>query len=168
MGPVPKCDFAPKFSKLKPMQLWKPITLCENLQLRWGLKQSCSPRQYISNNMWHNTYMQLNQNDYQLLVVGSQIGNLTPNPSFGHNLCLKIWESIKISNSQNGSSLGSVKVHSLTLSHTPRSMKCDSRTSLMAHTFASPCFGREPKARVATMVTTKHFSIHLIKNARSC
>jgi hypothetical protein len=29
-------------------------------------------------------------------------------------------------------------------------MKCDSRTSLLAHTFASPCFGLEPKAKVAT------------------
>ncbi len=31
------------------------------------------------------------------------------------------------SNSQSGSSFGSVKVYSLTLSYTPRSMKCDSR-----------------------------------------
>jgi len=29
-------------------------------------------------------------------------------------------------NSQIGSSFGSVEVHSLTLSHTPKSMKCDS------------------------------------------
>jgi hypothetical protein len=28
-------------------------------------------------------------------------------------------------------------------------MKCDSQVSLLAHTFASPCFGCEPKARVA-------------------
>jgi len=37
-------------------------------------------------------------------------------------------------------------------SHTPtkpESMRCDSRASLLARTFASPCFGREPKARVA-------------------
>jgi hypothetical protein len=33
--------------------------------------------------------MQLNQGDSWLLVVGSQIGNLTLGPSFGHNLCLK-------------------------------------------------------------------------------
>jgi hypothetical protein len=28
-------------------------------------------------------------------------------------------------------------------------MKCDSRVSLLARTFASPCFGHEPKAKVA-------------------
>jgi hypothetical protein len=32
----------PKFPKLGLPQLWGLITLCENLQLRWGLKQSCS------------------------------------------------------------------------------------------------------------------------------
>jgi hypothetical protein len=32
----------------------------------------------------------------------------------------------------------SVGVHSLTLSHTPRSMKCDSQASLLACTFPSP------------------------------
>jgi len=41
-------------------------------------------------------------------------------------------------------------VHSLTLSYTPGSMKCGSRPSLLARTFASPCLGHEPKARVAT------------------
>jgi hypothetical protein len=29
-------------------------------------------------------------------------------------------------------------------------MKCDSRASLLARTFASPSFGHEPKAKVAT------------------
>jgi hypothetical protein len=33
--------------------------------------------------------MQVNQGDSQLLVVDSQIDNLTPGPSFGHNLCFK-------------------------------------------------------------------------------
>jgi hypothetical protein len=31
-------------------------------------------------------------------------------------------------------------------------MKCDSRASFLAHTFASPCFGHEPKVKVATKV----------------
>jgi hypothetical protein len=48
-------------------------------------------------------------------------------------------------------SLGSVQVHSFTLSHTPGSMKCDSRASLLARTFASPYLGCEPKAKVATI-----------------
>jgi hypothetical protein len=30
-------------------------------------------------------------------------------------------------------------------------MKYDSRVSFLAHTYASLCFGREPKARVATL-----------------
>jgi hypothetical protein len=46
-----------------------------------------------------------------------------------------------------------MRVHSFTLSYTPRSMRCDSRAFLLAFTFASPCIGREPKARVVT--TTK-------------
>jgi hypothetical protein len=68
---------------------------------------------------------------------------------------LKIWESIRTPNSQSGSSLGSVEVHSFTLSHTPESMKCDFQASFLAHTFASLCFGREPKARVATHILGK-------------
>ncbi len=57
---------------------------------------------------------------------------------------LKIWEFTE-------SSLESVRVHSFTLSCTPESIKCDSRASLLARTFASPCFSREPKARVVTI-----------------
>jgi hypothetical protein len=33
--------------------------------------------------------MQEDQGDSQLLVVKDQIANLTPSPSFGHNLCSK-------------------------------------------------------------------------------
>jgi hypothetical protein len=39
--------------------------------------------------MWHATYMQGSQVDSRLLVVESQTANLTPNLSFGHNLCFK-------------------------------------------------------------------------------
>jgi len=39
--------------------------------------------------MWHVTSTQGNWGDSWFLVVESQIGNLTPNPSFGHNLCFK-------------------------------------------------------------------------------
>jgi hypothetical protein len=45
-----------------------------------------------------------------------------------------------------------VGLHSLTLSNIPRSMRCDSQTSLLARAFASPCLGREPKAKVATKI----------------
>ncbi len=54
------------------------------------------------------------------------------------------------SNFQNGNSFGSVRVHSLTFFCTPRNMRCDPWVSLLAHNLANPCFGREPKVRVAT------------------
>jgi hypothetical protein len=68
------------------------------------------------------------------------------------NRSLNIWES----NSQNGNSLGNVRVHSLTLSYTPGSMRYDSRASFLARILAGPCLGRKPKARVAT---TRHVHI---------
>jgi hypothetical protein len=39
--------------------------------------------------MLHATYMQGNQSDFQLLVVKNQIGNLTLDFFFGHNLCFR-------------------------------------------------------------------------------
>jgi hypothetical protein len=69
-----------------------------------------------------------------------------------YNRPLKIWESIMTPTSKMGSSLGSVKVDSLTLFGTPRNMSCDSRASLLARNLASLYFGREPKARVAIML----------------
>jgi hypothetical protein len=67
--------------------LWRPITLCVNLQLRWGLKQSCSTCQAFFNGKSHATWTQGNQGDFGLLMVGNQIANLTSDPYFGHNLC---------------------------------------------------------------------------------
>jgi hypothetical protein len=63
------------------------------------------------------------------------------------------------SNSQNGSSLESVKVHSFTFSYIPKSMKCDSQAYFLARTLASPYLSREPKARVATITFIVWFSI---------
>jgi len=68
-----------------------------------------------------------------------------------YNHSLKIQKSIGIPTPQSGSSLGSVRVHSLTLSCTPRSIRCASRASLLSRTFAIPSFGHEPKARVTTI-----------------
>jgi hypothetical protein len=39
--------------------------------------------------MSHVTFMQGNWGDSWLLMVGSQVGNLTLGPFFGHNLCFK-------------------------------------------------------------------------------
>jgi hypothetical protein len=44
-----------KFPKLGLLWLWRPTTLCVNLQLKWGLKQSYSPFWEIFNNMSHTT-----------------------------------------------------------------------------------------------------------------
>jgi hypothetical protein len=55
----------------------------------WGLKQSYNPHWNIFNNMWHITYTHIFQGNSWFLVVWSQIGSLTLNPSFGHNLCFK-------------------------------------------------------------------------------
>jgi hypothetical protein len=178
--------------KLRLFWFWRPIIMCVDLWLRWGLKQSCSPSQDLFNDMWHATHKQGNQGDSQLLVVGNQIGNLTLGSSFGHNLyfkcrngsCEPIFyiyvtktfqkyneffspmnfdplqspsENLRIhrdSNSWSGSSLGSVGVHSLTFSYILESMKCDSRASLLAHTFANLCLGCEPKVRVVTKHST--------------
>ncbi len=66
-----------------------PITLCANLRLGWGLKQSYSCHRELSNDMSHATYTQGNWVDSWLLVIGSQIANLTFDFSFGHNLCFR-------------------------------------------------------------------------------
>jgi hypothetical protein len=79
----------PKISKIGTLRLWNPITFYADLWLGWGLKQSCNPCWKLFNDIGHTTFMQVNQGDYWLLVVKSQIGTLTPGPSFGHNLCFK-------------------------------------------------------------------------------
>jgi hypothetical protein len=37
-------------------------------------------------------------------------------------------------------------------------MKYDSRASLLVRTLANPCFGREPKVRVATIIVKKNLT----------
>jgi hypothetical protein len=143
----------PKLHQSGLLQLWRRITSCADLRLQCSLKQSYSPHRELSNGMSHVACTQQNRVDSWLLMVESQIANLTPGLSFAHNLCfrcpneqyepildiytsiafqwykellemksfnpcncaLKIQESFRDSNSQHGSSLGSVRVHSLTL-----------------------------------------------------
>jgi hypothetical protein len=78
-----------KFPKLGLPWLWGPITLCVDLRLKWGPKQSCNPRWDLFNNMSHATYTQGNWLDSRLLGVEIETANLTPNLSFSHNLCFK-------------------------------------------------------------------------------
>ncbi len=127
-------------------------------------------------------------------MVRSQIDNLTPDLSFGHNLCFNypngwykpildltfqnishdirnstiqwvltyeivLWtfrssSRVQLPKWELTSECGSSFPHTLPHSHTPGSMKCDSQASLLARTFASPCLSREPKVRVATIVTS--------------
>jgi hypothetical protein len=88
----------PKLPKLGLLWLWGPITSRADLRLRWGLKQSCSPCQEVSNSISHVIFTQGNQVDSWLLMVRNQIANLTLDPSFGHNLCFRCpngsWELI--------------------------------------------------------------------------
>jgi len=60
-------------------------------------------------------------------------------------LTITLW---KFRSLDNGSSLGTMEVHTLAFSYTPRNMKCESRASLLTHTFASPCLGCEPLIEV--------------------
>ncbi len=79
----------PKFPKLGPPTLWKAIFSYAELWLRWGLNQSCSPHWELSKNMWLATYKHIFKGNSWLLMVGSQIGILTPDLFWGQNLCFK-------------------------------------------------------------------------------
>jgi len=51
--------------------------------------RSCSSRQELSNGMSHVVCKQVNRVDSRVSLVRSQTNNLTPGPSFGHNLCFR-------------------------------------------------------------------------------
>jgi hypothetical protein len=76
----------PKLSQVGVPGLWELITPNCRVRSRRGLNQSCiSPRE-LFNAMSHSRIGHRKEVDSRLLVVGSQTGNLTPGPSFGHNL----------------------------------------------------------------------------------
>jgi hypothetical protein len=66
--------------------LWEFITPDCRVRLQQGLNQSCSSPREISNAVLHSRIGHREEVDSRLLVVGSQIANLTPDPSFTHNL----------------------------------------------------------------------------------
>jgi hypothetical protein len=66
--------------------LWELITPDCEIRSRRGLNRTCSPRQDLSNDVLHSQFGLREQVYSRLLVVGSQIVNLTPGPSFAHNL----------------------------------------------------------------------------------
>jgi hypothetical protein len=65
------------------------VILCSDLRLEWGLKQTYSSRQDLSNGVLHSTCTHQGRVNSWLLVVGSQTANLTPGLSFCHNLCCR-------------------------------------------------------------------------------
>jgi hypothetical protein len=85
MGPAPKCHFP----TVGTSATLGPITLCVNLRLRSGPKQSCSPCRELFNDMSHATCTLGNRGDSWLLVVKNQIANFILGPFFGHNLCVE-------------------------------------------------------------------------------
>jgi hypothetical protein len=130
--------------------------------------------------MWHATFTQEIRGNSQILVLGSfllaityvisvQMSHASPfytymfqelfndirNSSIQWVLTLVIvfWKFESSSKLQlpKWEFTWSVEVHSRTLFHTLGSMKCDPRASLLACTFISPNFGREPKANVMTL-----------------
>jgi hypothetical protein len=66
--------------------LWELITPDCRVWSRRGLNRSCSPRRDLSNAVLQSQIGFWEEVDSRLLVVGSQIVNLTLGPSFAHNL----------------------------------------------------------------------------------
>jgi hypothetical protein len=79
----------PKLSQFGLPGFCKFITLCIDLRLGWGLKKTCSSPWELSYGVSYSTCTHWGRVDSQLLVVGSQIVNLTSGPSFFHNLCCR-------------------------------------------------------------------------------
>jgi len=79
----------PKLSWFGLLGLCEVITLCSNLQLGWGLKQTCSSPWKLFNSVLHSTCTHRSWVDSQLLVVKGQTTNLTFDLSFCHNVCCR-------------------------------------------------------------------------------
>jgi len=77
----------PKLLGLELLQFCRAITSCSDLWSRWGLKQSCSSCWKLSNGVLHVTCTHKSRVDSWLFMVGSQIGSLTFDLFFCHNLC---------------------------------------------------------------------------------
>ncbi len=72
----------PKLSRVGVPGLWELISPDFNIQLERGLNQSCSSPWELFNAMLHCFCRRQEEVEYQLLVVGSQIANLTLSPFF--------------------------------------------------------------------------------------
>jgi hypothetical protein len=86
---MPFCPESPEIPKIETSTTLEAHNIFCRSSIEVRSKKSYSPPQDLSNDIWHATYTQVNQGNSRLLVVRSQIGTLTPSPSFGHNLCFK-------------------------------------------------------------------------------
>jgi hypothetical protein len=84
--PKLKSRNCPEIVPVRVSGLWELITPDSRIRSQRGLNQSFSPRQDLSNAVSHSQIECREEVDSRLLVVGSQIANLTPGPSFSHNL----------------------------------------------------------------------------------
>ncbi len=84
-APTSEWHFFPGLPRRSPetVMVWTPGTLATHNSL---LKLPIGMR---SNGVEHSTCTHQGWVDSRLLVVGSQTANLTPDPSFVHNLCCK-------------------------------------------------------------------------------
>jgi hypothetical protein len=78
--------WSPEIVPARLLELWTAITPDYRVWSKRGLNQSCSPRRDLFNAMSHSQIGCREKVDSRLLVVGSQTANLTPGPSFAHNL----------------------------------------------------------------------------------
>jgi len=86
----------PKLFQIGLSRLWELITPSSNLWLGWGLKQTCSSLQELSNGVSHSTCTHRGRVDSRLLVVESQTKkflSLFPTKTTHHNYnvgCLNV------------------------------------------------------------------------------
>jgi len=80
----------PKESRVQLPGLWTFISPGSDLRLEWGFNQSCNFLRELSNAPSHSFCSCREEVDSRLLVVGSQIANLTPDLSFAHNLAVNV------------------------------------------------------------------------------
>jgi len=96
MRPTSKWHFVPGLSNGSPKipKVRTPVTLGPHNfactpPIEMNLKQNGSRYQELFNGMLHTTCTQGDRIDSRLLMIRSQTANLTPCPSYGHNLCFR-------------------------------------------------------------------------------
>jgi hypothetical protein len=81
--------FYPETAKVGTPTILQGYNFMFKSSIGWGLKQSWSSHQELSNSVSHATCTHRFRVDSRLFVVGSQTASLSPDLSFCHNLCCK-------------------------------------------------------------------------------